>query len=86
MVEDQEWEMASVSNLQEVFFRYNHMKITFDYDEQADVLYLTFDKVEEAFCYEKKIPVLVRYNPVTDRVSGITILNLKEIKSWSYCK
>ena len=56
------------------------MKITSDYDEKADVLYLTFDDVEPAICYEKNIPVLIRYNPLTDRVSGITILNLKDIK------
>lgn len=56
------------------------MKVTCDYDEHADVLYLTFDTAEPAICYEKEIPVLVRYNPGTDRVSGITILNLKDIK------
>lgn len=56
------------------------MKVTCDYDDHADVLYLSFDGAEPAICYEKKIPVLVRYNPLTDRVSGITILNLKDIK------
>lgn len=56
------------------------MKVTCDYDEEMDVLYLMFDAAEPAICYEKKIPVLVRYNPGTDRVSGITILNLKDIK------
>lgn len=56
------------------------MKVTCDYDENVDVLYLTFDDAEPAICYEKEIPVLVRYNPGTDRVSGITILNLKDIK------
>jgi uncharacterized protein YuzE len=56
------------------------MRVTCDYDEHADVLYLTFDKAEPAICYEKNIPVLIRYNPATDRISGITILNLKNIK------
>ena len=56
------------------------MKITCDYDENADVLYLTFNGAEPSICYEQEIPVLVRYNPITDRVSGITILNLKDIK------
>jgi uncharacterized protein YuzE len=55
------------------------MKVTSDYDDKADVLYLSFDGAEEALCYEKEIPVLVRYNPLTNRVSGITILNLKEL-------
>ena len=55
------------------------MVVTCDYDNKADVLYLTFDKAEEAICYDMKIPVLVRYNPETDRISGITILNLKSI-------
>lgn len=56
------------------------MKVTCDYDDNADVLYLSFDGAEEAICYERNIPVLIRYNPGTDRVSGITILDLKEIK------
>ena len=55
------------------------MKVTSDYDENADVLYLTFDKAEPAICFEKNIPVLVRYNPDTNRVSGITILGLKDV-------
>jgi uncharacterized protein YuzE len=55
------------------------MKVTSDYDDKADVLYLTFDDAEPALCYERKISVLVRYNPGTDRISGITILNLKEL-------
>jgi len=54
------------------------MKVTCEYDENADVLYLTFDGAEPAICCEKKIPVLIRYNPLTDRVSGITILDLKD--------
>jgi uncharacterized protein YuzE len=57
------------------------MKVTSDYDENADVLYLSFDDPEPAICYEQNIPVLVRYNPGTDRISGITILNLKEIRT-----
>ena len=58
------------------------MKVTCDYDDKADVLYLSFDGAEPAICYERNIPVLVRYNPGTDRVSGITILNLKDLKKW----
>ena len=58
------------------------MKVTCDYDKNADVLYLTFDNAEPAICYEKEIPVLIRYNPGTDRVLGITILNLKDIHPW----
>jgi uncharacterized protein YuzE len=60
------------------------MKVISDYDEHADVLYLTFDDAEPAICYELeekfRSAILVRYNPATDRVSGITILNLKDIK------
>ena len=60
------------------------IRVICDYDENADVLYLSFDKPEDAICYDTEIPVLVRYNPATDRISGITILNLKSLwdKKW----
>lgn len=60
------------------------MKVTCDYDENADVLYLSFDEPESAICYDTKIPILVRYNSGSDRISGVTILNLKSLwnKKW----
>ncbi|OGM10643.1 hypothetical protein A2Z67_00105 [Candidatus Woesebacteria bacterium RBG_13_36_22] len=60
------------------------MKVSCDYDEKSDVLYITFDEAEPAICYDMKLPVLIRYNSATDRVSGLTILNLKELKPESF--
>jgi len=56
------------------------VKVTCDYDNHADVLYISFNKPTPAICEEMMIPVLVRYKQKIGKVVGITILNLKDIK------
>ena len=56
-------------------------KLTFDYDEEADVLYVSFGVPQEAISYEVGNS-LIRVND--DKIVGITIIGFKEhyIKLW----
>ncbi len=55
-------------------------KITIDYDEKADVLYLSFGKPEKAVT-EEIGNVGVRLNEKTNEVVGLTVINfLKNFK------
>lgn len=55
-------------------------KIIFDYDEEADVLYVSFGKAQKALC-EEKGNVAIRRSEKTGEVVGVTILNfLKDAK------
>ena len=52
--------------------------MTIAYDKKADVLYISFGKPKAAVCIEKEVGVLLRLDPITDEIVGITILNVKE--------
>jgi len=52
--------------------------ISLDYDNENDVLYLHFEKVQEAVSREIADGVFVRLNPNTDQVVGVTILDLQK--------
>lgn len=56
-------------------------KITIDYDEEADVLYLSFGEPKEAIT-EEFGNVGVRVNEETKEIVGITVVNfLQNIKN-----
>lgn len=52
--------------------------ISLDYDNENDVLYLYFEKVQEAVSREIADGVFVRLDPNTDQVVGVTILDLRK--------
>lgn len=52
--------------------------IALDYDSENDVLYLYFEKVQEAVSREIADGVFVRLDPNTDQVVGVTILDLRK--------
>lgn len=55
----------------------NKQALDIDYDKTADVLYVSFGKPKRAICVEVNDGDLVRVDPFTDRVVGVTILDFK---------
>jgi len=52
--------------------------ISLNYDKTNDVLYLYFEKVQEAVSREVADGVFIRLDPHTDKVVGVTILDLQK--------
>ncbi|MFW6134197.1 MAG: DUF2283 domain-containing protein [Elusimicrobiota bacterium] len=55
-----------------------HKKIKWDYDEEADVLYISLDKPQPAVSTDIGEGVIVRYDEKKNEVVGITLMGLKE--------
>ncbi len=53
-------------------------KISISYDKEADVIYLNFDEPVEAVGEEIEEGVFARYNPKTDELAGLTIVNFSK--------
>jgi uncharacterized protein YuzE len=53
-------------------------KILISYDEGVDVLYISFGKSRPGIARETDDGSLIRFDPYTDEVVGITIMNFKE--------
>lgn len=53
-------------------------KLIMSYDEEADVLYLCFGNPEKAVSEEIDAHVIVRRQPETNRIVGITIMNFSK--------
>lgn len=53
-------------------------KISISYDKEADVVYLSFDEPIEAVGEEIEEGVFARYNPKTDELAGLTIINFSK--------
>jgi len=53
-------------------------KMNYDYDKNADVLYISFGKPKEAICVEKEAGILLRVDPFKDKLVGITVINVKK--------
>ena len=53
-------------------------KIDWDYDEEADVLYLSFGEPKESVGLDVGEGVIVRYDQVTREINGLTIIGLKK--------
>lgn len=49
-----------------------------DYDSENDVLYLYFEKVQEAISREVGDGIFLRLDPTTDQVVGVTVLNIRK--------
>jgi uncharacterized protein YuzE len=52
-------------------------KINIRYDEEADVLYISFGKPRSGIAVELNDGDLVRVDPYSDQIVGITILDFK---------
>ena len=50
-----------------------------EYDEEADVLYITFGEPKKAVCDEVAVGVLVRRSGETGKIVGITIIDYKKL-------
>lgn len=53
-------------------------KVTFDYDKESDVMYISFSKPQPAVCHEVKEGVLLRKATKTDKWCGLTIINFSK--------
>lgn len=53
-------------------------KINTFYDESVDILYISFGKPKKAICYELENGELIRLDPFTNEIVGITILDIEE--------
>jgi uncharacterized protein YuzE len=51
--------------------------LTFDYDEHADVLYLSLGKPKPAIAEELADGVLLRRDPATNAIVGLTIVDFR---------
>jgi uncharacterized protein YuzE len=49
-----------------------------DYDEDMDVLYISFGKPKAAICVEVNNGDLIRVDAYTDKILGITIVDFKK--------
>jgi len=52
-------------------------KISFSYDKQADVLYLSVGKPRKSISREIKDGVLLRFDPKSKEITGLTILDFE---------
>ena len=48
------------------------------YDESSDILYASFGKPKKAICFELDEGELIRLDPFTNKVVGITILDFTD--------
>jgi len=53
-------------------------KVNYDYDKEADILYISLGKPKEAICVEKETGILFRVDPFRDKVVGITVVDVKK--------
>ena len=54
-------------------------KIEWEYDKEADVLYISFGKPKEALTMDLGSGVLARYDKDSNKMVGFTITGLKSI-------
>lgn len=56
----------------------NKQALNIDYDEGADILYVSFGKPKPAICVEVNDGDLVRVDAYSDNIVGITIIDFKK--------
>jgi uncharacterized protein YuzE len=56
----------------------NNKPMNIDYDEVADVLYISFGKPTRAICAEDSNGNLIRMDVYTNKIVGITIIDFKK--------
>ena len=54
------------------------LSLDISYDEDVDILYVSFGKPKAAISMELKSGAFVRLDPFTDEIVGVTILDFKE--------
>lgn len=52
-------------------------KIQYDYDNHSDVLYISFGRPRKALTVQSRNGYLIRYEPFTEKLVGITIVDFK---------
>jgi uncharacterized protein YuzE len=57
--------------------------IVWKYDEDADVLYVSFGKPKESLSIDLGSGILVRYSEKSGEINGFTIIGLKRILNQS---
>ena len=55
-----------------------NLNLQIDYDDGADVLYISFGKPRAAISKEVSVGDFVRIDPFTDEIVGVTILDSKD--------
>lgn len=53
-------------------------KLRYDYDNYSDVLYLSFGKPKKAVSVESDEGYLIRYDPFSEKLIGITIVDFRD--------
>ncbi len=65
-------------------------RLDVDYDEEADVLYLAIEQPREADTFDSDHGLLVRKDPETHEVVGVTVLHygqsFKKLRDYSWLK
>jgi len=54
-------------------------RVDWEYDEESDVLYVSFDKPKEALTMDMGSGILARYDKDSHEMVGFTIVGLKAI-------
>ena len=52
--------------------------VEFDYDEEVDVLYVSFGKPSKAISEDLGNGVILRYNEENDNIVGMTLIGIKK--------
>lgn len=52
--------------------------VEFDYDEEVDVLYVSFGKPKKAISEDLGNGVIIRYNEEDDELVGMTLIGIKK--------
>lgn len=52
-------------------------KVEYDYDEEADVLYITLGSGEPSYCEEVDDKLLIERGFITNNITGFRILDVK---------
>jgi uncharacterized protein YuzE len=63
----------------------NDELLNWDYDEVADVLYLSFSEPKNAFVLDIGEGTVVRYVEITNSLIGLTIINFKNRMMTAIC-
>lgn len=57
---------------------YNMNQLQYNYDNFSDVLYVSFGKPKKAISVETDDGFLMRYDPFTDKLVGVTIIDFRQ--------
>ena len=72
-----EFQDNAISN-QEEFLKFMHKKISITYDQEADVVYISFGESVPAVGEEIQEGVFARYDPNSEELIGLTVINFSK--------